>query len=488
MKSTSQRTHKQGNLPAIIPLSSLAIILACLFYVLFPAKFTIESPRLGQPQVLLPGQLIHLKIKSSIPFWKHRWSISLKKLDAANNQTEIPLKILSAHSFFSTQQLSLSASTPLQPGKYSLLVRDQEKLQIADSAITIWPAYKNDLSIIQLADLPTFSASGDQPGDIQFKKIIEEINIINPDLVLFTGDLVYGGRQQQYEAFYSYIKKINAPVIAAPGNHEYQGWSSFLSYFGQPYHVNNIGPLNIISINSGHGRDQLTESQLHWLKSSFSQIKAQQMQGTTILQSHHSIMHRPKQRGTLKNHVKDLINLVNENSVAIVLSGHWHADSVWNNLNQEQFSSPDFKGTPYAVTTSAGAILRQKHSSTNELFHGYRLIRIKQSKLLNYTYDFDGDGKRDASNSIPMGELQRIDKSPLSSKIVNNLNETFAAARIDFSIAGQPGKLQASQGAITHQYFDGSRTVYSVIFNLPASSSVQIDLKQPSSEAAAVTL
>ena len=459
--------------PTYTFISIILITIASAAYVLYPVRFAIETPRLGQPKIMLAGEMFELKLKSSLPFWNHQWSVSLLK-----DNIETPLSITTEKQTFSNHSLKLLTEKKLIPGKYSLLIRDKNIALIADAAVVIWPDYPDNISIIQLADLPTFSAAGNQQGDKQFEQIIKEINIINPDLVLFTGDLVYGGSEAQYKRFFNYLKKINPTIIAAPGNHEYQGWSSFLTYFGQPYHVNNIGPYKIISINSGHARDQLTESQLSWLRTAFSHNK----NSTTVLQSHHSIMHRPKQRGHLKYHVKELTELVKEHPVMIVLSGHWHADSMWNDKNQEQRQTANFNGTPYAVTTSAGAKLRQKHSSTKDLYHGYRLIRIKKNKLVNFTYDYNGDGVRGPSQSIPMGALTQTTLKPLSTIIKNNLNESFQAAHADIVVSGKENNLLTDTGKITNIKFNNKNSIYTIEFDLPANTEIQINLHAPITE------
>ena len=447
---------------------SLLLIIIALIAVTYPADFTIISPGITRPLIRTPGETITIEIKSSIPLWQHDWRIQLQ-----NNEHSIQLSTHDENAYFARHILELNLTANIPAGKYNLVISDQHQSHIADASIHIWPEYRDNLRIIQLADLPTFSTDGkgSGSGDAQFNQIIDEINLINPDIVLFTGDLVYGGSWAQYYQFLRAIKNINAPIIAAPGNHEYNGWSAFLTLFGTPYHVNYFGKYNVISLNSGHSRDQLTSSQFDWLTNTLAASKNK----INIIQIHHSLHHKKGQRGYLKVRVGDMVEQFKQHNVPIVLSGHWHGDSVWNDQGEEQTISANFPGIPYVVTTAAGAALREKYSSS-PLHHGYRLIRIENGHVINYTYDYDGDGEREATSSIPYGELKVDAISELEYRISNSLNENFDNAQVIFSTEEQHSDITTNYGKITKTSTYNSRTYYTVNFTLAAKQTINITL------------
>jgi hypothetical protein len=63
-------------------------------------------------------------------------------------------------------------------------------------------------------------------GDESFlNKVVERINVISPDFVCFTGDLI---EEKQYlDEALRIIERINCPVYGVPGNHDYESGASF---------------------------------------------------------------------------------------------------------------------------------------------------------------------------------------------------------------------------------------------------------------------
>src|ERR1043166_4835203 len=60
-----------------------------------------------------------------------------------------------------------------------------------------------------------------------FNRVIEEIGLIRPDLVLWTGDTIYGygdkdepALADEYARFIDIAKYADVPIFNAPGNHE----------------------------------------------------------------------------------------------------------------------------------------------------------------------------------------------------------------------------------------------------------------------------
>lgn len=77
--------------------------------------------------------------------------------------------------------------------------------------------------IVQLSDLHV----GTLGKDASFpKKVVEIVNGLHPDLIVFTGDLV-NTRASELEPFTSVLSQFKAPdgVIAIPGNHDYGDYS-----------------------------------------------------------------------------------------------------------------------------------------------------------------------------------------------------------------------------------------------------------------------
>jgi hypothetical protein len=231
------------------------------------------------------------------------------------------------------------------------------------------------------------------------------------------------------------------------------------------------GRLQVISLNSGHGRDQLTESQYRWLRGELENLQGR----TPVVQFHHPMQRRPEMRGYLAVHAQDLVPLFKQFNVPIVLSGHWHGDAVYDETGQDRRDTWDFPGTPYVVTTAAGADLREKYSSS-PLHHGYRLIRLDNGKLTSYTYDMDGDGIRDATSSIPMGKLRSVPQGDTAVLVENELHESFASARVQIRVPGDNMNLAPDAGRLVNRYQHDNHVYYEVEFPLTAGTQQRIQL------------
>lgn len=435
-----------------------------------PPRFEIQTPRLGQPAVLLPGETLRIRLRTSLPFWHPQWQVKINR-----HEESLPVSILSEEAGLNAYTLDVKVPQSVKAGRYALSVSVNT---VMANTVKTWPQsvyirhqHSRKVSIVQFADLPTLG--GDEAGDRQLRQIIDEINIINPDVVLLTGDMAYGGSWDQYQRLIEGLNRLDAPLIAVPGNHEYEGWAAYLALFGSPYHYVDVGDLRIISLNTGHGRDQLTQSQYRWLKQTLMTADSK----TIVVQLHHPIFHRADLRGYVQGMATEMVALFKQFRVSIVLSGHWHGDAVYDEQGRERPDTWNFSGTPYVVTTTAGADLRKRYSSSVP-HHGYRLIRINRGKLESYTYDDDGDGNRDPTSSIALGKISTRQTGQNRIEVTNDLNEHLTDARLKIRMQGKKQDVVTNRGELVGNYRDGEHTVYEVLVDLPARSTTSIQLQQ----------
>ena len=169
----------------------LRLCLSCVLtivmsaYVLLPAQSSIVSPRIGQPAIVVPGESLAVRLKTNIPYWRPGMELTL-----VSRETKQSLTV--AQQTNTTNELSITTLVPqsIAPGSYDLNIKFGDENLRREKAVHVLAQYPQELSIIQLADLPTLG--GDGSGDKMLAKLITEINLINPSVVLFTGDLAYG--------------------------------------------------------------------------------------------------------------------------------------------------------------------------------------------------------------------------------------------------------------------------------------------------------
>jgi predicted MPP superfamily phosphohydrolase len=263
------------------------------------------------------------------------------------------------------------------------------------------------LTLVHIADLPP-------PGkEATMEQFLKEMAVLRPAAVLVGGDLVYGETRRDYDfmtACFRRLEELGITVVVAPGNHERKAWPEYLRHFGAETNRRvDVGPVSVLVLDTGRGRDQLTPSQFRWFKRSLEEIGTQ----TPVVLMHHPVFKaapgiRGEAGGTggiLHGFRREFIALCEAKGVALVLAGHWHCDAVFDATGTRRTDRPDFKGTKFVVTTSLGNELRRVFPGPDP-WHGYRVLEFEGGRLRRYTEDVDGDGRPDVAVSRPLGRAQ----------------------------------------------------------------------------------
>jgi predicted phosphohydrolase len=439
-------------------LLAAALVTGSVLSAILPLRFELLTPRLGVPAIRLPGESFEIELRTSLPGWSPAPEVVL----VGDERVVCTARYLDSSG--SRQALVAQIPGDAPAGSYTLEVALGDALEARTRAVHVLTEYPEELTVVQLADLPTFLKG--KGGDEQMQRTIAEVNTIDPDLVLLTGDIAYGNKWENFRAAFGHFEDFEAPVVAAIGNHEYRGLAAFFTIFGPLNHVVDFGERRIVSANSAHGRDQLTESQYAWLADALDGPGA-------ILQLHHPLFWQRN----LASHVDDVVRLCDDAEVPVVLAGHWHGDYVFDRTGEPRADTPDFDGTKYVVTTAAGAKLRPETSAT-ELHHGYRVLRFSGNRLVDYTYDWDGDGVRDPHCSIPIDRLRTEQVASGRAVVHNELNESFPDALVTVWVDGDARDLLPDRGAVEDTRVEGERVRYRVRVDLAANSTTSITLRR----------
>jgi len=84
--------------------------------------------------------------------------------------------------------------------------------------------------IVQLSDIHV----GSQFQESVFAKVVEEVNELNPDCIVITGDLTNEGLIKEYEKCKELVSKLKCKkIISISGNHDYRnsGYLAFKKFF-----------------------------------------------------------------------------------------------------------------------------------------------------------------------------------------------------------------------------------------------------------------
>ncbi len=271
----------------------------------------IQKPILNIPAIVEPGDTLTIFCKTDII--NSKWKANLLL-----NKKEYNLKVISYNQDATTGWWLLKVKIPdkLLYELYDLkVVTHSNETDVSKDAVRIIPRERKSFYFIQITDLhlPTHkfyedsTAKYDTSELLDFYKVIEDINLINPEFVLLTGDLVNEGEleeldnRREYTMAQRMLTYLDVPVYLTAGNHDIGGWiptpepdgtarRSWWKFFGwdildnppsgyQEYTQNysfDYGNVHFTALESYdnydkwrshiYGNESFTTSQLQWLQ------------------------------------------------------------------------------------------------------------------------------------------------------------------------------------------------------------------------------
>lgn len=185
------------------------------------------------------------------------------------------------------------------------------------------------MRLVQLSDIHV----GPQFKQSVFDKAAEEINNINPDAVIVTGDLTENGMLNEYERVKEQLKKIKIKnVIVLSGNHDYRntGYLLFKKFFPSKS-VNEFDDAVIITL--GTARPDRDEGEVGYRQNLWlSRTLAKYTDKTKIIAMHHHLISVPDTGSDriIVLDAGDVLQTALAARVNLVLCGHKHRPWIWN--------------------------------------------------------------------------------------------------------------------------------------------------------------
>ncbi len=433
-----------------------------------PLRIRMDRPRLGTPMIQEPGTPLEVYLRTSLPWAAPAMQLTLEDDAGAS----FPLAV--SDRWWRGNILCLTSRLPeLRDGRYTLRIRTPRQDLRQPGAVFVRRTWPQEYILVQAGDFPPPGMADLMP------QFIEEMNILQPEAVLGSGDISYDVRAEWYAFLLENLAQLEMPFLAAPGNHERKGWAAYLRAFGPGPQRADLGPLTVLSLDSAHGRDQFTPSEFQWLKQQLEHLEGR----TPIIQLHHPVI--PPDRtirgesggsgGALQGFRGPFMELCRAHNVPIVLSGHWHSDAIFDDKGNLRDDRPDFPGTHYAVVTALGNEVR-KVTRWPHAYHGYRILTFRGGTFLGETYDLAGTGKPGPIASVPLGNLHAHTLPDGAVELRNDLNASFASAQASL-VASRPD-LVPDQGLLVRVIPSGARFIYRVRLPLPAHSVRVVRLQE----------
>ncbi|HMA62162.1 MAG TPA: metallophosphoesterase [bacterium] len=440
----------------------------------------IQRPLLNIPEIVTPNQtmdIICLADKNT-----ENWAAQL-----IYNQITLDLPIISQSYDANLDRWFLQAKIP-EPDLYELYdlkITADENVDITENAVNIVPQEKDEYYFVHITDphLPTHefyssnpeAALEDTSEITDLREVIKDVNIINPEFVLLTGDLVNEGELEDFQNGRVYteaqdlLAEFDVPVYLVAGNHDLGGWvdtppvqgtarRDWWRFFGWKWLQNppdnglqtqnysfDFGSTKYIGMEAYdnydeymfdvYGQTSFTSAQIDWLTSEIGNSSSYK----NIVLFYHS---------DFSSQI-DLQNL----GADMALSGHIHR-------NQGDLDRP-----PYNLTTD----------NTCDNDRAYRVIKVKNDRLeplpTCYTY------QNRENISIKYEPHNRGTEDSVSVNITNHHNYNFSNAEIKFKMPAKYSEYSVSNGVITQIDQSGEFDICYVDVNLPANSSTEVSIK-----------
>ena len=185
------------------------------------------------------------------------------------------------------------------------------------------------MRIIHLSDLHV----GSQFLADKFETLVEEVNELNPDVIVITGDLTNEGLLGEYKKCKSLLEMFGKrKIVAISGNHDYRntGYLLFKKFF--PFEtINELGD-NVVLVTVGTARPDRDDGEVGyrqnlWLERTMTKYRNK----IKIVMMHHHLIAIPDTGSKQLTVVDagDVLRTILDTNVDLVLCGHKHRPWAW---------------------------------------------------------------------------------------------------------------------------------------------------------------
>jgi Icc protein len=185
----------------------------------------------------------------------------------------------------------------------------------------------------QIAHISDIHCGGPHFMPSLMDRAIGEINDMQPDLVVCSGDLTTFGFKQEFAQAKSYLDRLECDaLVVVPGNHDSRnvGYVHFEQLFGDRNSVLSVDGVTVVAVDStepdlDHG--QIGRGRYRWIEEQFRAHEAD----LRIFVLHHHLLPVPgtgRERNVVYD-AGDAIECLQRAGVDLVLSGHKHVPYAW---------------------------------------------------------------------------------------------------------------------------------------------------------------
>ena len=168
-----------------------------------------------------------------------------------------------------------------------------------------------------------------------FMKAVSEINNLQPDMIVLTGDITNNGYYREFKQAMKYLELFEAPLFAVPGNHDSRnlGYQSFEELVGErSWKLTKENDFTVIGLDSSspdEDRGYIGLPQHLWMEHQLDDCVINDQFSIVVL--HHHVIPIPetgRERNVLSD-AGDILKTLTTHEVDLVLSGHKHVPNIW---------------------------------------------------------------------------------------------------------------------------------------------------------------
>ncbi len=164
-------------------------------------------------------------------------------------------------------------------------------------------------------------------------RTLVEVNDLQPDIVVVTGDLTNMGYRQEFREAREYLDRLTCPdVLVVPGNHDSRnvGYAHFERLFAtreSRIHKQGVTMLGVDSSEPDLDYGRIGRHRYPWIRETFMENP----EDVKIFMLHHHLLPIPGtgRERNIVNDAGDVLEVLVECGVDLVLSGHKHVPYAW---------------------------------------------------------------------------------------------------------------------------------------------------------------
>ena len=214
-----------------------------------------------------------------------------------------------------------------------------------------------------------------------FMDAVGEINNLQPDMIILTGDITNNGYYTEFVQATRYLEMFESPLFAVPGNHDCRnlGYQTFEELIGErSWKLTMDNKFLVIGLDSSspdENRGHIGTPQHMWLEHQLDECVVNE--NFSIVALHHHIISIPqtgRERNVLSD-AGDVLKTLTSHHVDLVLSGHKHVPNVWRINN--------------TVAVNAGSLCSTK--LRGKIKNSYNVYNIKENEIEIFLNEVNGE-------------------------------------------------------------------------------------------------